>query len=462
MADVRPGVAAIFFLMFAVSLFMSCSTGRENVSLPLSLPESFSDSGNRRVPDQWWTAFGDPELNTLVNRALQENFDLKTAWQRLKAARAAADRQSADLYPELEGFFEAETRRSESEDMDQLRIGLSSVYELDLWGKIRSRTEAEQYRARATFLDYQTAALTLSAEVTRTWYQLAAAQGRLALLRDQIETNEKVLQLLKTRFASGQSRSVDVIRQRQLLESTREEKHAAESRVQVLFHQLAVLTGQPPGRKIFSSPENLPDLPPLPQTGLPTELVRRRPDVRRAYYRLQAADRDLSAAISNRYPRVTISASLSSAGGDADDIFQDWARSFSGSLVAPLLDAGKRAAEAERVRAEKNQRLYEYGQSVLTAFQEVEDALIQEEKQITQIRSLEKQLRHAKQAYEQLRSEYANGISNFIDVLEALTDRQQLQRELISARRVLLEYRIALYRALAGGFETPRQAREQG
>jgi len=250
---------------------------------------------------------------------------------------------------------------------------------------------------------------------------------------------------------------VDVLRQRQLLESTREQRAVAESRMQVLEHQLAVLLGRAPQKGRDYTNGSLPEIPPLPDPGLPVGLIRRRPDVISAYQQLQAADMDWAAAISSQYPRLTLKASLNTSEDKVTDLFQNWAHSFAGNLVAPLLDAGQRKAEVGRTKALRRQRLYEYGQAVLSAFQEVEDALIQEKKQRERIRSLEEQVRLAGEAYNRLRIEYFNGVSDFIDVLTALTEKQQLQQDLLSTRLFRLEYRIALYRALAGGFHTKRE-----
>nr|NIT56192.1 TolC family protein [Fodinibius sp.]NIW44317.1 efflux transporter outer membrane subunit [Gammaproteobacteria bacterium]NIX02317.1 efflux transporter outer membrane subunit [Phycisphaerae bacterium]NIY24775.1 efflux transporter outer membrane subunit [Fodinibius sp.] len=445
-------------------VLMSCMQRTTKVSLPLDTPVAFSDSGAQQAPGRWWTAFEDTALNTLVNQALRSNFDLETAWQRLREAQAIVDRESSFLFPDLEAFLEGETGGRQEfetfETTEQLRLGLTSTYEVDLWGRIGSGVDAEQYRAQATLADYQTAVLSLSAEVVRTWYQLMEARDQMALLVEQIDTNEKVLNLLKSRFGSGQIRSVDILRQRQLLESTREQKIAVESEIQVLKHQLAVLLGRSPQEDIDYASTRLPELPPLPKTGLPVELVRRRPDVQSAYNQLLAADRDLAAAISNQYPRLTLSASIFSRSDDASNLFKDWAHSFAGNLLAPIFYGGRLGAEADRSEAVKMQRLYQYGQATLLAFQEVEDALIREKKQSERINSLEEQVSLARQSYEQLRVEYLNGVSDYIDVLTALTDEQQLRRDLLSAKLVLLEFRIALYRALAGGFETERDAEQ--
>lgn len=451
--------ALVGLVVCAPLYLLGCAPQTKTVSPPVEAPDTFSTSGRQNVPDRWWTAFENDRLNALVDTATTSNFTLKTAWQRLRASQAVVDRTSAALFPDLQGSARGEVSgtRPDGEQSERLQLGLSSVYEVDLWGRIQSRVEAERFRAQASLADYQTAALSLSAEVVRTWYRLAEARSQLRLVEQQIDTNVKVLKLLENRFETGQIRSVDILRQRQLVEATREQRTTAESRIQVLEHQLAVLLGRPPQAGVEAPPETLPELPPLPEAGVPIELVRRRPDVRRAYNRLKAADRDLAAAISNQYPRLTLSASVSSATGGASALFENWAYSFAGNLLAPIFRGGELRAEVDRTEAVRTQRLYQYGQTILTAFREVEDALIREKKQRERIQTLEEQVELAQQAYEQLRVQYFNGAVDYLDVLTALEEVQQLRRDLLSAERILVEDRVALYRALAGSFETERE-----
>ena len=444
--------------MVSVAIFTAmglagCVSSPDEIELPLEVPEDFSESGTAAVPDRWWTAFEDAELNELVSLALGENFDLAAAWQRLRQARAIVERAEASLWPSLGASGEAAIQRPEDSQGggEELRLGLSAAYEVDLWGRIRATAQVERFIAETTYWDYQTAALTLSAEVARTWYQLVAARDQLALLEEQVETNQQVLELIEARLGVGEIRAVDLLRQRQLVESTRELVIEAQARIQVLEHLLAVLLGRPPQAGVDAEQEELPEPPPLPETGLPMALVQRRPDVRSAYYLLLAADRDLAAAIADQYPSLNLSVSLFTVGERASDLFDEWIRSFSASLFAPVFQAGALEAEVDRAEALKRQRLYEYGQSTLVAFQEVENALIQERSQRERIESLQKQIRLSDQTYEQLRVEYFNGIGDYIDVLSALIEDQQLRRDALTARLQLLEFRIALYRALAGG-----------
>lgn len=452
-----PVVTGIVLLLIA-----GCTAQKESIEPPLEIPQTFSESGQQITPDKWWRSFNDDQLNTIIDSAMQDNFNLLTAWERLRAAQAVVDRESSSFFPDLEATAGAEATRTDdaSNDSETLELGLSTEYEVDLWGRIRSAVEAERFRADATFADFQTAALTLSAEITRTWYQLADAQNQADLIDEQIETNLTVLELLKNRLPTQQVQGVDIIRQEQLIEATREQKINAETRVGTLKNRLAVLQGNTPQEGVDTLPEFLPEPPELPETGIPLDLVERRPDVQFAFYSLMAADRDLASAISSQYPRLTLSASATTSANNAGDLFQSWVLSFAGNLMVPIFYGGELRAEVDRNEAVKQQRLYEYGQTVLTAFREVEDALIQERRQKEAIQSIERQVELANEAYRQLRLRYLNGDANYLDVITALDDIQQLRRDQLSARLLLVEYRISLYRALAGSFETGMMASE--
>jgi NodT family efflux transporter outer membrane factor (OMF) lipoprotein len=440
-----------------------CAPKTAPIESPVADPPAFSGGGDAVMPDRWWTSFRDTALTATVDLALRDNLDLRTAWQRLREAEAVIGIVGGARYPDLYLEVGGVVQRSNAGNVESAALGLSTSYEIDLWGRIDSSVEAERYRARATLADYRTTALSLSAEVVRAWFQLAEARAQTDLLRRQVATNRTSLTLLEARFGTGQIRSADILRQRQLLEATREDLVVAEARLGALRHGLAVLLGRSPTDSLSIRPPGLPEPPPLPATGLPADLVRRRPDVQGAYLRLAGADQDLAAAISNRYPRLSLTASVSASVQSPGRLFDDWLRTLAGNLLAPLFTGGELSAQVDRADARRQQRLYEYGQAVLTAFREVEDALVAEAAQRQRLESLRVQVAFADQTAARLRLEYFNGIGGFLDVLTAQIAQQQLERDLLAAQLGLLESRIALYRALAGGIgaeptgERPRE-----
>ena len=446
----------VALLLGALILVGGCTTPVRTVSGPVAVPDTFSIEGTGVMADRWWDVFNDDGLSRVVDSALVNNFDVKAAWERLRAAEALTDREASLLWPSLVATGTAESVQSDDEfdrSGESAQLNFAATYEIDLWGRIRSAVEAERLRAEATYADYQTAALSLSAEITRTWVQLAEAQEQIDLVDQQVETNTAVLELIENRFALGLVRAVDILRQRQLVERTREQRIIAESRLRVLEHQLAVLLGKPPQAALLQRPAGLPDLPQLPDPGIPVELIQRRPDVQQSFLLLRAADQDVASAISNQFPRLSLSASASSASGGAQQLFRDWATAFAGNILAPIFLGGERRAEVKRTEAVRDERVYLYGQTVLLALQDVEDALVLEDRQRERIGLIELQLQLADQTFEQLRIQYLNGTNNYLDVLTALDDVQVLRRDLLAARLTLVDHRIALYRALAGSVQ---------
>ena len=454
---------ASLFIFLILTLLFGCSPKSSISPLPVETPASFTWQGEAPAPDHWWTAFGNDQLNNMIDSALTNNFNLQVAWYRLQEAEAIVDRESASFFPFLEGNAQAEANRPayQFQNAERYSLGLAASYEIDLWGRIGAQVKASRFRAEAGLEDYRAASISLAAEIAATWFQLIEAKNQVALATQQVETNEQTLRLIKNRLGTGQVRGVDMLRQQQLLEATRVQKIYAETRMETLEHRLLVLLGKPATDTLDINIDSLPPLPTLPETGIPSEWINRRPDVVSAYKYLEAADRDMAAAISNQYPRINLTASVSTIAEQPSNIFNDWFFSIAGDLLAPLFYGGQLRAEVDRTEAVKQQFFYEYGQTLLVAVQEVEDALIREMKLKEGIRNLENQLELAVKTNEQLRIEYFNGLSNYLDVLTALDREQQLRRDLLSARLTLLEYRISLYRVLAGGFETQREQTEE-
>ncbi len=448
----RAWMALLACLLLATT---GCATRKPDRSLPTRELAPLSASGDVIAPDRWWTEFGNPELNHLVEQALGENYELAVALQRLRSARALARREASDLLPDLNGVIGTDSVFGPGPNRTRVSWGLDAAYQVDLWGQIESRVDAERFRADATQADYHAVALSLAAEVARTWFSIIEAEAQLELLQKQLQTNRKGLVAANARFeASAGGGLPDVLRQKQLVESTLEQQVVVRARAEILEHQLAVLVGELPQTAQYKSGTELPELPPLPSTGSPSELLMRRPDVRRDYLAFAAADRDLAAAVSAQYPRLNLTGSLINSADNAETLFRDWFASIGSQLVAPLLDGGQRRAEVDRTAAQVYEQFNAYGQSMLIAFREVEDNLALERYQIQRIERLKTQERFAGEASFALSLRLATEDASFLDILSSVQSEQRLQREILSARLDLILIRIGLYLALAGDFDT--------
>jgi NodT family efflux transporter outer membrane factor (OMF) lipoprotein len=444
-------------------LILGCAPRFSNTELPIDEPKEFSQTGTNTIEDKWWHAFQDEKLNKLIDSALQSNLDLAATWQQFMAAKAVVRGQAANKWPEINASAQTAINLPEPDFVggENTQLGFLANYELDLWGRIGTAVRAEKFRAEASLFDYRAAAISLSAEITSTWYQLIAAKKQLQITENQIATNEAIIKLIRSRFTGGQIRAVDILRQAQLLESTKEQQIIFSTNVQVLENQLAVLLGKQPQDDLTFDTIDLPKVSGLPETGLPLELVRRRPDLQQSFALLLAADQDWASAVRSKYPRISISARGQLRSNSFENLFDNWAYSLAGNILAPLFYGGQLNAEVDRTLAIKKQRLYQYGQTTLTAFQEVENALVQDIMQKQRLENIQRQLELAEKSNKQLRVEFLNGFSPYLDVLLGLDQEQQLRRDLVSAQLQHIQIRIGLYRALAGGFETGRDLENQ-
>ncbi|MBB64656.1 MAG: hypothetical protein CMO81_06285 [Waddliaceae bacterium] len=451
-----------FSILGFIFLCSSCSHKKQKSDLSFNIPNKFSNSGKESIPDKWWEAFEDEKLNSIIEIALDDNFSLKSYWERLEAAKATVKIVKSDLRPDLYFQTNAQYRNSSGDDPSkEIQLSLETAYEIDLWGRLNSLKKAETLRAESFFADYQAAALSLSAEIARLWYQHIEAQEQTLTLDQQIELNTHFLRLLEIRLHSGLISVTDVLRQKQLIQNSQQQLLLEEQKKQLLEYQLAILMGKAPNSINIHYSNKLPSLFPLPETGIPAELIQRRPDIRKTWLSFKAANEEVAAAISNRYPRINLIGGISTEGGSSSDLFRDWALSILGSLITPIIDGGERKAKIKQAHAIEKELFNNYAQITLEAFAEVESAITEEYTENQQLEKISTRLNLSKQTYEQLKYEYNNGVSDYLPVLTALRELQELQRNFIFSKRNLIEKRISLYRALAGAFKTPREEKDE-
>jgi len=433
-------------------LIQACSVPIEAIKTPVKLPINLSHTGVVPLPERWWLAFNDAELNQLIDTALNQNYSLLATYNRLQQAQVIAKKSSAAFIPAINANFNGNKTLSNSHNNSLFSLGLNANYEVDIWGRIQATTQAATLDAQSAEESVKTAAISLSSEITIAWYRLIEQRRQLQLLNRQIQTNQDNVSLFMARFAGGQSTAADLFQQQQILEASKGNKKTVRATLQVLEHQLAILTGHTPKLIHLPKQDNFPVLPALPKTGLTTELIQRRPDLRLAYYRVQAADQRIAAAIADRFPKLSLSAGIDTTAPNLQSLFNNWIATLGGNLLLPLIDGGRRVAEVNRTKAVAAEALNNYATAIQQAIKEVEDALSQEQQQQQLVVSLTKQLYYSQQATTQIRLRFSYGAIDFLRVLSLQISQQALERRQILAQRQLIEYRIHLYRALAGGW----------
>lgn len=436
-------------LLVALLHLVGCTTLAPEPAQPVVPAGTFSLSGEAILPLRWWESLSDPALQQLETAALANNPDLLATQARLIEAEALARQTGANLFPQLgAGLFS-----SDSDGTTLNEASLAASYEVDFWGGLEADAESARQSWLASREALDAAAITLTAEVADSWYQLIEQQGQERLLSEQQQTNRQLLELLELRFDRGIVKATDVLQQRQLVESAEGSLATTRANAAVLEHQLAALLGQPATATMELPVGTLVQLPPLPATGLPSQLLQRRPDVRQALFLLRAAEADVAVAVADRFPSLSLTATLSSTAGGWSTLFEDWIGTIGAELFGPVFDGGQRAAEVDRTRAAATAALHDYGTVVVEAVAEVEDALIRELQQALLLQSLERQLELTSGVVERISYNYTKGVADYLEVLDALRTYQTLQRDELTARRTLVSYRLVLYRSLAGGWE---------
>ncbi|MBN2269213.1 MAG: efflux transporter outer membrane subunit [Sedimentisphaerales bacterium] len=441
----------------AVLLFLTggCRRDARGPEIPLGLPGAFSAEGSGFLDANWWRALGDDELNGLIEEALSGNFNLAVAWDRLSQAQAVARRTDSSLWPEADLTASASKSRLHNSagvtETPLHSVGVAASYEVDLWSELASTRRAAWRDVEAQQEAVDAAAVTISASVAGAWYQLAEAKSLAEIAGRQTAVNEKVLDIVTVQFRNNMAAAADVLRQRQLVASTEAQLISAQETIEVLQYELSVLLGRSPQLSWQETAIEFAEIGPLPALGVPADVLWRRPDVRQGYRQLQAADERLAAAIADQYPRLSISASVStSSGASARDLFDDWLTNLAANAVMPIFDGRQRKAEVQRNRAVVAERLDSWSQTVLEAIQEIETVLTQQRHQELLLDNIRRRLELAQQTYEQNHERLTKRQVDYIRVLESLTSLQELERAEATARRRLIELRIDLHRAIAG------------
>lgn len=462
-----PAVCCLCLL--AAGGLSSCTTFKpdtKGIKEAEALPESYTAYSAAGVPsaNRWWTCFGDPLLDSLVDRALQSNLTLKQAEARLMQAHAVAAQRGAALGPELslEGTASDSRQRTTAGTVttENYGLGLAGSYELDLWGRVRAARNAARLEAQASRGDRDTAAMTVSAEVVLNYLQWLSQQATVTLLQSQVNDNRDLLKLISIRYANAQATALDVLQQQEVLASAEALVPGALAAEEQRRHALAVLLGLPPASDLGLRSRTLPDMPPLPDAGIPADLLSRRPDVEAARQRLQQAAWQVSAAQADRLPSLRLTAAASYSSDAIDTLFDDWLGRLAASLTGPLLDSGRRRAEVNRTRAVVEERLAVYRAVLLNAVRDVQDALMLEFRQGQTVAALRQQADTASRTQSESLRRYLNGQVSYLTVVSAGLKIQKLKREEIQAHYQQLSFRVQLCRALGGDWsrilqETP-------
>jgi multidrug efflux system outer membrane protein len=449
-------------------LLAACAVG-PNYRAPLIAPAHVRGAESSafviQTPEAlWWQQFEDPELDSLVGRALAANLDLRSAYDRVRAARAVFVERNFDYAPHVpldatyNHFEEQEPGFGSARiNAQSASLGFDASWEIDLFGHVRRSVEAAKADLGAERANYQDAQVTVAAEVARNYFELRGAQRRLIVARENLSTQHQTLKLTELLDESGRGAELDVQRSRARLKATEATIPPLEAAEKQAMYRLAVLIGQRPGQLDEElAPAEVATYAKVLPIGDPTALLRRRPDVRAAEQQLAAATARVGVATADLFPRVNVTGFIGFLSGDVGRLFGttsgndarawsvtptvSWAAFDLGSVHARL-----RASEAQSDAAAAN-----YEKVVLTALEDTENSFVTYSSNQSQLKSLTEQAQASRRAVELADIQYREGVADFLVLLDAQRTQLDAEDSVAQAQTAVNVAVVGIYKSLGG------------
>lgn len=458
-------------IIFSALLAGACTTLTPNYErpaapVPASFPGVTADSEARAVADiAWRDYFADPRLRELIELALANNRDLRISTLNIEQARAQYRIQRADRFPAINAGIGETTTRTPGDlttsgnatisRQYSANLGLSA-WELDFFGRVRSLSEQALETYLGTEEARRSAQLSLVAEVATAWLTLAADRELRDLAQNTFETQQKSLSLTRKSFEAGASSALDLRQAETTMQRARADAALYTAQVARDENALALLAGTPVPATLL--PEKLVDavsaLAELP-AGVPSSVLARRPDVLQAERQLRAANASIGAARAAFFPRITLTASAGTASSTLDGLFGSGSRnwSFSPQLSLPIFNAGALRASLDVAEVQRDINVATYEKTIQSAFREVADALAERATLAEQLDARRSLVAAAKKSFELSEARYKGGVDSYLNLLDAQRSLYGAELELIGTRLADATNRVALYKALGGGWQ---------
>ena len=427
------------------------------------------------VDARWWRSFNDPELSSLEERVASQNLDLKSAAERVLQGRAQSRVVASEGLPQINGQSTYSRQRVSPTGIISLEVpapgapleydlfqnGLSSSWDLDLFGRIRRGVEAADADTLASVENRRGIALAAISDLAQDYLQLRGAQARLAIIENNARLAEQNAQLVKNRFANGVATTLDMAQAQAQVSTVTATLPPLRIQVAQLINAIGLLLGEQPRalQQELLPPAAQPGIPPVVPVGLPGTLVRRRPDVRQAEASLHAATAQTGVAVASFYPDIKLTGNYDLEGLRFKDAFSLYSRAFQvgPTLSVPIFQGGRLRGTLRLRESEQRQAAINFQKTVLQAFQEVDDAL-------TAYAEVQRQKLHLEEAVEQngialtaARQRYSAGAIDFLNVISTQTQLLQSQSNLANMNTQAATNLVTLYRALGGGWEITEQ-----
>ncbi|PMQ11689.1 Outer membrane protein OprM [Pseudomonas sp. AD21] len=456
--------------LLTVCLFLSaCGSPVQRPDSGVQAPAAWQSphaASVARIDPQWWTQFGSPELDRLIEQARLGSFDLAAAVARVRQAQAATVIAGGSLLPEVKAGLNANRQKllrgsgysqldtnSSNKAVDYFDSNLSATYEVDFWGGNRAARDSAQFSLQASEFDRATVELTLFSGVANSYAQTLSLREQRRIAELNLANAQSVLKLVQTRFEAGSATALELAQQKSLVAAQQWQLPRVQQQAEDALIGLAALLGRPVQQ--VSPQASFAQLQwPAIDAGVPSELLSRRPDIARAEAQLAAAEADVKVARAAMLPKLTLTAQLGSGANQFDDLLRNPFYNLTAGLVAPIFNNGRLSAERDKAKARQEELLETYRGAIINGFADVEKAL-------NSIRGLDRQrqwqseeLNQAQTAFDIAQSRYQAGAEDLLSVLETQRTLYAAQDQSVQLRLARMQASIALYKALGGGWQT--------
>ena len=450
-------------LVLLVPLVASCTLTPDYERPELDVPEEYiaqAPSGETIANLDWWELFQDEQLQLLIRTALEENKDLGIALSRIQEARLTVTAVRANQFPflSLGGFFGREKQSRElfpgADADDRFRVTGDLTYQVDMWGQYSRATEAARARLLGTEAAYRTVTISLVSQVANTYLLLRDLDQRLLVSERTLKTRLESLVIIQARFDKGTVPELDVFQAQIEVEVAKTAIAAFQRQIVQTQNALRILLGRNPGPVTRGDALASQVFPPAVPTGLPSELLQRRPDVLQAEANLMAATATVGVAEALRYPSISLTGSFGAESTDLSDLNSGDAETWGigANLFAPIFNSGQLKAQAEAARERAKQAAFVYESTLQESFREVEDALVAVRTYNVENEAQTRRAFAARNAARLSRARYDGGVVDYLEVLD--TERTLFDAELAQSQTLQLYYNaiVRLYGALGGGW----------
>ena len=458
------------FLFAVLTLLGGCAVGPNYQRPAVNTPEEFrfadSQTTNSLGDLPWWQVFQDPVLQGLIGTAITNNYDLKQAVARVEQAREQSAVANSAFFPQIgyggdighggNSLYNTPAPSANSSTLSSAQLTLSAAWEIDLWGRIRRSSEAARAQYLATDEARRGVMITLVSQVATAYFQLLQLDQQLAIQRAATNAYASSYRIFNDRLFNGVASKLETDRAAAALANAAALIPQFEIEIATTENQLNVLLGRSPGPIARNSLTNQPQLTPEIPAGLPSELLRRRPDVLGAEQSLIAANANIGVNVANFFPQIGLttflgraSPELSSFTGGAGNLWD-----LGGTMSGPVFQGGALRAQYRASKAKFDESKAAYQQTILTAFQEVSDALITRQKLAEEYAYDGQAAVALAESVDLATQRYLNGKSSYYEVLEAQQQLYPTQQQQIQTQVGELLAVVQLYQALGGGWQT--------